>query len=113
LFVADKIAPARKAWLSGGLTAKGEIHVDAGAIRALGDGKSLLAAGATHVTGQFARGDLIAIIGPDGKAIARGLSEYDAADAVRLCGKRSDDQAAILGYAPRSALVHRNQMALL
>lgn len=113
LFVAERSASERKAWLSGGLTAKGEIMVDAGASTALASGKSLLAAGATGVSGKFKRGDLVAIIGPDGAAIARGLSEYDAADAARLCGKRSEDQARILGYAPRSALVHRNHMALL
>ncbi|OYW20993.1 MULTISPECIES: glutamate 5-kinase [unclassified Sphingomonas] len=113
LFVAERSASARKAWLSGGLTAKGEIIVDAGASAALASGKSLLAAGATGVSGKFKRGDLVAIIGPQGTAIARGLSEYDATDAARLCGKRSEDQATILGYAPRSALVHRNHMALL
>ena len=113
LFVAEKTATARKAWLAGGLTAKGEIHVDEGAIAALADGRSLLAAGAVRVTGGFARGDLVAIIGPDGGTVARGLSEYDADAAARLCGKRSDQHAAILGHAPRAALVHRNQMALL
>ncbi|QNQ10558.1 glutamate 5-kinase [Sphingomonas alpina] len=113
LFVAEKSAPARKAWLAGGLTAKGMIHIDAGAAKALAGGKSLLAAGATRIEGSFARGDLIAISGPDGAPFARGLSEYDAADAVRITGKRSDELGAILGYAPRAALVHRNHMALL
>ena len=113
LFVAEKAATARKAWLAGGLTAKGEIHVDAGAIAALADGRSLLAAGARRIAGGFARGDLVAIIGPDGDVVARGLSEYDAREAALLCGRRSEDHAAILGYAPRAALVHRNQMALL
>lgn len=113
LFPAEKSAPARKAWLAGGLRAAGEIHIDSGAVRALGQGKSLLAAGARQITGNFARGDLVVVIAPDGSTVARGLSEYDAGDAARLCGKRSDDHAAILGYAPRSALIHRNQMALL
>lgn len=113
LFVADRTPRARKAWLAGGLTARGEIHVDAGAIEALAGGRSLLAAGAVRVTGGFARGDLVAIVGPDGSVFARGLSEYDADQAARLCGRRSDEQAVILGHAPRSALVHRNQMALL
>jgi len=112
LFAAEKAAPARKAWLAGGLTAKGAIHVDAGAAAALGAGRSLLAAGVTAIHGTFARGDLVTIEGPDG-TIARGLAEYDASDAVRLRGHRSEDHAAILGYAPRSALVHRNHMALL
>ncbi len=113
LFIAERSATARKAWLAGGLTARGEIAVDTGAVTALQSGKSLLAAGATAVTGGFSRGDLIAITAPDGRVIARGLSEYDAADAARLCGKRSDDHAAILGHTPRGALVHRNHMALL
>jgi glutamate 5-kinase len=112
LFVPERAATARKAWLAGGLTAQGAIHVDAGAVLALRDGRSLLAAGATRIEGQFARGDLITIEGPGG-TLARGLAEYDAADARRLLGRRSDEHAAILGYAPRSALVHRNHMALL
>ncbi|KQS04409.1 glutamate 5-kinase [Sphingomonas sp. Leaf357] len=113
LFVAEKSAPARKAWLAGGLTARGTVHIDAGAVAALRAGKSLLAAGATRIEGSFARGDLIVVAGPDGAALARGLAEYDAADAVRITGKRSDALAAILGYAPRGALVHRNHMAML
>ncbi|MBX9860119.1 MAG: glutamate 5-kinase [Sphingomonas sp.] len=113
IFTADRATPARKAWLAGGLTARGEVRIDAGAVAALASGKSLLPAGATHITGSFARGDLVAVVGPDGRPVARGLSEYDAADAARIAGKRSDELADILGYAPRACLVHRNHMALL
>ncbi|UZK67350.1 glutamate 5-kinase [Sphingomonas sp. M1-B02] len=113
LFVAEKSAPARKAWLAGGLTAKGMIHVDAGAANALAQGKSLLAAGATRIEGSFARGDLIVIADLSGTPIARGLAEYPSEDAARIIGKRNEAQAGILGYAPRSALVHRSHMALL
>ncbi len=113
MFVAEKSAPARKAWLAGGLTARGIVHIDAGAVSALRAGKSLLAAGATRVEGTFARGDLVTVAGPDGVVLARGLAEYDAADAARITGRRSDALAAILGYAPRGALVHRNHMAML
>lgn len=112
LFVAERSAPARKAWLAGGLTARGAIHVDAGAAAALAQGRSLLAAGATRIEGGFRRGDLVTIEGPAG-TLARGLSEYDAVEAARLLGRRSDEHAALLGYAPRAALVHRNHMALL
>jgi len=112
LFAADRSASARKAWLAGGLTAAGTIHVDAGAAVALRSGASLLAAGANRVEGAFARGDLVVVAGPDGP-IARGLAEYDAADAVLLLGRRRDEHAALLGYAPRSALVHRDHLALL
>lgn len=112
IFVPEKRARARKAWLAGRLTAKGAIAVDAGAVKALVEGRSLLAAGATGVTGRFARGDVVTIEGPDG-AVARGLAEYDAAEVTQLLGRRSEEHEAILGYAPRAALIHRNHMALL
>ena len=113
VFIGEKVGGARKAWLAGRLTAKGRIVVDAGAIRALGEGRSLLAAGAVSVDGRFARGDVVDIVGPEGHAIARGLAEYDAADAMKIVGRRSDALEAILGYTPRSALVHRDHMVLL
>ncbi|SFP34940.1 glutamate 5-kinase [Sphingomonas rubra] len=112
LFVAERTATARKAWLAGGLTAAGSIRIDAGATAALAGGGSLLAAGIVAVEGGFGRGDLVTIDGPAGP-VARGLAEYDAAEARRLIGHRSDAQAAILGYAPRAAVVHRNHLALL
>ncbi|HVJ01726.1 MAG TPA: glutamate 5-kinase [Sphingomonas sp.] len=113
LFLAQKGAPARKAWLRGGLTAKGEIHIDAGAAEALRGGRSLLSAGATRVEGRFARGDLVVVIGPDGRQLARGLAEYASEEAARIVGRRSDELPELLGYAPRAALVHRSHMALL
>lgn len=113
VFVAEKGASARKAWLAGRLTAKGVIHVDAGAAHALGNGRSLLAAGATAIEGRFARGDVIDIVGPDATPVARGLAEYDALDAGLIVGRRSDALEALLGYAPRAALVHRDHMVLL
>jgi len=112
LFAATAPASRRRAWLAGGLTAAGTLRIDDGAVAALRGGASLLAAGALALEGRFARGDLVVIAGPSGP-IARGLSEYDAADAARLLGRRSDEHAAILGHAPRAALVHRDHLALL
>jgi glutamate 5-kinase len=104
---------ARKGWIGGRLSVKGSIIVDAGAAKALRGGASLLPAGATGVSGEFKRGDVIDIVGVDGETLARGLSEYDAADATRICGKRSAELADILGTVPRSVLVHRDQLVLL
>jgi glutamate 5-kinase len=112
LFVADKANSARKAWLAGRLTVKGQITIDAGAARALAKGASLLAAGATAVDGKFKRSDVVDVLS-GGAIIARGLSEYDSADAARIAGKRSDALEAILGYAPRAALIHRDHMVML
>lgn len=112
-FAPAKGAGARKAWLAGRLTSKGRILVDAGAYAALGKGSSLLAAGATAVEGEFARGDVVDILGPERTPVARGLSEYDSGDAGKIAGRRSGEHEALLGYAPRSALVHRNHLVML
>jgi len=106
-------AGARKAWLGGRLRLKGALTVDPGAARALAGGSSLLAAGVTGVEGQFARGDAIAIRDEDGVTLAHGLAEYSAADCALLQGRHSREHAGLLGYAPRSAIVHRDQLVLL
>ncbi|KUR70248.1 glutamate 5-kinase [Novosphingobium fuchskuhlense] len=113
LFCPPGKARARKAWLGGKLRMKGAVTVDAGAAAALARGSSLLAAGVTAVEGTFLRGDAIAVHGPDGTVLARGLSEYDASECTALMGRPSAEHEALLGYAPRSALVHRDQLVML
>jgi glutamate 5-kinase len=113
IFVAEGGTTARKAWLAGGLTAAGRLHIDAGAARALKGGASLLAAGITAIDGQFDRGDILDIVGPDERSIARGLAEYAASDAALIIGLGRDAQEAALGYVPRNCVVHRDHMALV
>ena len=112
VFVASGGAKPRKAWLAGRLTAKGRLHVDPGAAKALREGRSLLAAGVTRVEGRFVRGDVIEVWAADAP-VARGLSAYSDDEAARLAGTRNDAQEAILGYAPRSAAIHRDHLVLL
>ena len=112
VFVAGGGVTGRKAWLAGRLTTHGRLFVDAGAAAALAAGKSLLAAGVTQVEGRFARGDPVDIIGPGG-VVARGLAGYDAGDTLAIAGTRHDSQAAILGYAPRAAVIHRDHLVML
>lgn len=113
LFLPRRRDGARKAWLGGRLHLKGALVVDAGAARALGQGSSLLAAGVVAVEGEFRRGDAVAVRDQQGRALANGLSEYDAAECRAIMGRQSADHAALLGYAPRPAVVHRDQMVLL
>jgi glutamate 5-kinase len=101
-----------KTWIAGNLEPAGRLTVDAGAVGALKSGKSLLAAGVRKVDGNFSRGDTVAIIDPDGREVARGLAAYDAADAVRIAGKKSTEIEAVLGYQPRAAMVHRDDLAM-
>ena len=102
---------ARKRWISG-MKPRGRVMVDAGAVAALGRGKSLLPAGVTAVEGSFHRGDPVDIVAPDGAVVARALAGYDAGEARIIMGHRSDRIAALLGHVGRAALVHRDDMAL-
>lgn len=113
VFLPPRAAKGRKAWLAGRITMAGTIGVDAGAAAALRRGASLLAAGVRGVEGKFRRGDVVAIVGPAGELLARGLAGYDADDARRIMGLRGERQAAILGYAPRAALVHADHLVLI
>jgi glutamate 5-kinase len=113
VFLASKAASARKTWLVGRLSVKGNATVDAGAVRALERGSSLLPAGVTAISGRFERGDLIDILDAEGQKIGHGLAEYDADEAALVIGKRSDMLADLLGYAPRAAFVHRDHLVLI
>ncbi|SNT08255.1 glutamate 5-kinase [Tropicimonas sediminicola] len=101
---------ARKRWIAS-MKPRGEITVDAGAAEALAEGRSLLPAGVTAISGRFGRGDPVAIIGPDGR-LGQGLCRYTAAEARAIAGHRSGDIETILGYPGRAALIHRDDMAL-
>lgn len=103
---------ARKAWLGGRLRLKGELLVDDGAVEALRGGSSLLAKGIIGVEGAFRRGDPVGIRTTAGVTLAHGLSEYDSDECARLMGRHSSEHQALLGYAPRSAVIHRNQLVL-
>ncbi len=103
---------ARKTWIAGHLQAIGALRVDAGAETALRSGKSLLPAGVREVGGQFHRGDTVAIVGADGREIARGLASYDADEARQIAGRKSGEIESILGYAGRAAMVHRDDLVM-
>ena len=75
-------------------------------------GKSLLPAGVTGVSGNFGRGDPVAIVSPEGDILGKGLVRYTAVEAKAIAGHRSGEIEAILGYQGRAALVHRDDMVI-
>ena len=103
---------ARKVWIGGQLAVRGRLCVDDGAVRALADGRSLLAVGVRGVTGRFERGDAVEIADAGGRVLAHGLAGYDADEADRIAGARSDEIEARLGYARGAALVHRDDLVM-
>ncbi|MGQ2968299.1 MAG: glutamate 5-kinase [Allorhizobium sp.] len=103
---------ARKTWIAGQLQPAGTLQVDNGAEGALRSGKSLLPAGVRSVSGAFHRGDTVSIVTTEGREIARGLAGYDADEARRICGRKSNEIEKILGYPGRAAMIHRDDLVM-
>ena len=103
---------ARKRWLSGLLTPKGQVRIDAGAARAVWAGKSLLAAGVYGYDGVFERGDAVAIVHQDGRVMGYGLINYSASELALIKGCKSAEIAARLGFVRENTLIHRDNFML-
>jgi len=105
---------ARRQWLADHLQLRGGLVLDAGAVKALReDGKSLLPVGIQAVTGEFARGEVVALVDGEGHEIARGLANYSASEARQIQGKPSSAIEAVLGYMDEPELVHRDNLVML
>ncbi|MCP4379294.1 MAG: hypothetical protein GY794_24370 [bacterium] len=110
---AERKMSSKRRWI--GLTARpdGKITVDSGAAVALRDcGKSLLPSGVTGVEGAFAKGDMVTIVDEQGCEIARGLTNYSAAQIEAIKGLKTDQIATAIGDKPYNEVIHRNNMAV-
>ena len=104
---------ARKQWMADHLQLRGAVVVDAGAAQKVCDGgKSLLPIGVVEVHGEFHRGDVIAVRGPDGAEIARGLANYGSAEARLIARKASSEFERLLGYSAEPEMIHRDNLVL-
>lgn len=102
---------ARKQWLRGLQNPVGELQVDQGAVQAVRRGSSLLAVGVVAVSGQFSRGDLVRLVGPDGSC-GQGLCAYGSSDAERIAGLDSERMGEVLNQASRGPMVHRDDLVV-
>jgi len=110
--VADHRRSSRRLWLAWAARSRGRVVLDAGAVDAVTHGKrSLLAAGITHVEGDFEAGDAIDLVGPDGRVVARGLSAYDSSDVVRMRGRSTVQLRVELDDFHARPVVHRDDLA--
>lgn len=110
---AENPVTARKKWIAGQMEFSGSIMIDAGAARALCDGKSLLPAGVRKVEGGFQRGDVVSVQNLAGVILGCGIVSYDASDAEKIVGCRSAEIEAILGMTARGAMIHRDNLVLM
>jgi len=106
-------AAARKQWIAGTLRPAGAITIDAGALHALLEGRSLLPAGVTGTRGRFDRGDTVSVLATDGSEVARGIVAYSDGDAARIMGRKSSEIAELLGFRGRDEMIHRDDLVLL
>lgn len=104
---------ARKNWIEQHLKPSGNIIIDAGAMSALEQGKSLLSVGIINIEGKFNKGDAICILTHDKKEIARGLINYSAEETRKIIGKKSSEFEVILGYQGCEEIVHRDDLVLI
>jgi glutamate 5-kinase len=109
----QKPLAARKQWLVGHLQVKGQLVLDAGAVKVLTEqGRSLLAVGVSRVVGTFTRGELVSCVDSDGTEIARGLVNYNSDEASRIKGQSTESSADIIGYREDDELIHRDNLVV-
>ena len=105
---------ARRQWMADHLQLRGSVVVDDGAVdKIVGEGKSLLPIGMTEVSGEFSRGDVIAIRDLRGQEVARGLANYASSEARLICRRSSQDFERLLGYAAEPEMIHRDNLVLI
>ncbi len=111
---AEEKLEARKRWMLSGISQRGQVIVDGGAVEALREhNRSLLPAGVRRTDGDFARGDTVYITDGSGSPIACGITNYGSADIERIRGLRSGEIEETLGYHYGEEIVHRNNLVLL
>ena len=114
LFLAGKNRiNSRKYWLAYSAADKGSVAIDAGAAKALKEGKSLLAVGIREVAGFFERGETLAIKDTRGRTLARGITNYSSAELALIKGRKSEEIEAVLGYKYEDEALHIDNIALI
>ncbi len=102
---------ARKRWMADHLQLRGAVRIDDGAVsKVVKEGKSLLPIGMVSVIGDFTRGDVVAIQDMSGREVARGLANYDSAEARLICKKSSAQLGEVLGFVSEQEMIHRTNL---
>jgi glutamate 5-kinase len=105
---------SRERWMLAGLSAKGKLIVDEGAVAALNEQHgSLLAAGIQEVEGVFVRGDLVNVFDSVGNRLGSGITNYGSEDISKIKGQHSRKIAGLLGYDYGAEVIHRNNLIIL
>ena len=110
---AGEPVPAWKRWIGYTVTPSSKLRIDAGATQAVRDnGRSLLAIGVTGIEGHFSKGEIVSLVDPDGREVARGIVNFHSEQVARIAGKRTEEIAALLGSDADQSVVHRDNLAV-
>ncbi|MCC7201819.1 MAG: glutamate 5-kinase [Nitrospirae bacterium] len=105
---------SRKHWIAYALHTSGYLVLDNGAKDALLlRGKSLLPSGVLDIKGHFEAGDAVTCEDGEGKAFAKGLTNYSSREIEKIKGRKTGDIAAILGYKDYDEVIHRDNLVIL
>jgi glutamate 5-kinase len=105
---------SRERWMLAGLSVRGKLIVDEGAVKALEkENRSLLGAGIIEVEGNFERGDLVDVFDLGGNRLGSGITNYGADDVDKIKGVHSRKIAGLLGYDYGSEVIHRNNLVII
>ncbi|OWK34475.1 glutamate 5-kinase [Fimbriiglobus ruber] len=105
--------PAWKRWLGYTARPKGTLTIDAGAEKALSQGRSLLPVGVRGVKGDFGKGDVVAVCTSEGTEVARGLTNYPSDAATKIAGLKTEQIEEVLGNFPYVELIHRDNLVVI
>lgn len=110
----SKKLDARQRWIAYGSPVQGRVLIDGGAVDALlKRGKSLLPSGVVGVEGNFEAGCVVGVYTPDGREIARGISNYSSGAVDKIKGRRTTEILEVLGYKDFDEIIHRNNLTLI
>lgn len=110
----EKPLHARQRWIAYGMSIKGRIFIDEGAVKAIVENqKSLLPSGITRISGRFNEGHVVLIIDSSGREIARGMVNYSSDEIEKIKGLKSSEIENILGYKNYDEVIHRDNMVLV
>ena len=111
-FLPAKRMRGKRRWIAYAAGVRGRVVVDAGAHRAITQGKaSLLASGVMRVENHFAPMDVVSIVDADGREFARGIANCASGDAEKFSGRKGT--RAGREAAPAPVLVTRDNIVLL
>jgi glutamate 5-kinase len=113
-FLQSKRIRGKRRWIAYAADVRGRVTVDAGASRAITQGKaSLLTSGVERVDGHFLAMDVVSILNPDGQEIARGIATCASHEAEDVLRKKTTGAQKIAGASSPHILVRRDNIVLV